>query len=245
MPAPLHIMEPGPPDNKRQRLASWSASSPRPVSLPRPHSTTTTSPLPPPRASNHHHHPGTYQAYTPRPTEPHPSAPPTPIHPAGPAPPHPESERRHHDQESYAPPMQDHYQPHSHPSASPAHGPYQSYAPREVKREGPDDPHRPNSTGHVSEPPHAHHTLPPPQSYPEPQPRHMSYDNGASLPPTPGSYRPAYPPPPTPLSAQPSYEQHASYPSESFYSVSYASTMPSSKQKKNTRASQVSILIHG
>jgi hypothetical protein len=69
----------------------------------------------------------------------------------------------------------------------------------------------------------------------------MSYDNGHSVPPTPGGYRTpgGYPAPPTPVAQQASYESHASYASsgapESFYSV-YSSSMPA--KKKNTRASQ-------
>lgn len=143
--------------------------------------------------------------------------------------------------------MPDHYQqpqPHLHPPASPAHGPYHPYPPREpstLKRELPEDLHRPNSTGHAPDahPPPSHHTLPPPPNYPDSQPRHISYDNGHSLPPTPGGYRgPSYPaPPPTPISQQPSYEPQGSYASEPMYSVSYSSSMPS--KKKNTRASQV------
>jgi hypothetical protein len=67
----------------------------------------------------------------------------------------------------------------------------------------------------------------------------MSYDNGHSVPPTPGGYRaPSYPPPPTPIQQQAPYDSHSSYqPSapESFYSV-YSSSAPT--KKKNTRASQ-------
>jgi hypothetical protein len=63
----------------------------------------------------------------------------------------------------------------------------------------------------------------------------MTYDNGPSVPPTPGGYRaPSYPPP-TPIAQQSPYEQHNSYPSETFYSV-YSSSVPA--KKKNTRASQ-------
>jgi hypothetical protein len=67
----------------------------------------------------------------------------------------------------------------------------------------------------------------------------MTYDNGPSVPPTPGGYRaPSYPPP-TPIAQQSPYEQHNSYPSETFYSV-YSSSVPA--KKKNTRASQVRAL---
>jgi hypothetical protein len=69
----------------------------------------------------------------------------------------------------------------------------------------------------------------------------MSYDNGHSVPPTPGGYHraPSFPPPPTPIQQQAPYDSHPSYqPSapESFYSV-YSSSAPT--KKKNTRASQV------
>lgn len=64
----------------------------------------------------------------------------------------------------------------------------------------------------------------------------MNYENGPSLPPTPGAYRaPSFPPPPTPVAHQSSYEQTPSYQAaEPFYSV-YSSV----SKKKNTRASQV------
>lgn len=113
-----------------------------------------------------------------------------------------------------------------------------------MKREVVEDPRRPNSTGHAPEslPPQPHAvpgTQAPaplqPSAFPPEgqQPRHMSFDNGHSLPPTPGAYRGPTFPPPTP-SQQP-YDSHGAYASEPFYSV-YSSV--ASAKKKNTRASQ-------
>lgn len=64
----------------------------------------------------------------------------------------------------------------------------------------------------------------------------MSYENGSSVPPTPGFYRPQSYPPPQP-SHQSSYEPHSSYQPapDQFYGV-YSSA--SAAKKKNTRASQ-------
>ncbi|KAL7945666.1 hypothetical protein V8C42DRAFT_353212 [Trichoderma barbatum] len=78
------------------------------------------------------------------------------------------------------------------------------------------------------------HPPPPPFQDNAPPPRHMNYDNGPSLPPTPSAYRaPSFPPPPTPMAHQSSYEQTPSYqPAEGFYNVY------STAKKKNTRASQ-------
>ncbi|KAI6784471.1 uncharacterized protein J7T54_006516 [Emericellopsis cladophorae] len=226
-------------------------------------------PPPPPQQQHHQHQQQRQQAQAPPPLQPHSSAPPTPLHhPSAGAPPlHPEStERRKHDQEPYAP-MNEHYQHQHHahqhqshhPPASPARNAYHPYPPREpasVKREHPaEDPHRPNSTGHapegISHPSHPasnhHHSLPPPANYPDGQPRHLSYDNGSSMPPTPGGYRPPQPPPPppppasygppttTPIPTQGSYESQNQYPYEpAVYNVAYS--VPS--KKKNTRASQ-------
>ncbi|KAF7550985.1 hypothetical protein G7Z17_g5342 [Cylindrodendrum hubeiense] len=224
-------------------------------------------PPPPPPGSLHHPgsnpYPHQHQHYPPRSVE-HASAPPTPA-PASAPPPHPEADRRHHEQEPYAH-MQDHYrqqqqpppqqqqqQPppqHQHPHQpppSPAHPSYQPYPSRDppIKRDPAEDQRRPNSTGHAPGPeglpstPHLAHPPPPPPpgAYSESQPRHMSYENAPSMPPTPGGYRaPSYPPP-TPVSHQPSYEQHGGYSSShdsSFYNV-YTSSQP---KKKNTRASQ-------
>ncbi|KAK7220557.1 hypothetical protein V2G26_008560 [Clonostachys chloroleuca] len=240
-------MEPAPPDHQQRHRLSWSSTSgPHGgvPSLPRPHSSTT-NPLPLPRVHNHPQPP--YASFTPRPADLH-SAPPTPVHPS-PVSHHPEPDRRHHDQEPYAP-MHDHYQPqqqqqHHHHPVSPAQGPYQqSYPPRDpslVKREPHDDSRRSSSTGHATDissgqhPPTPHHSLPPPPSYPDNQPRHMNYDNGH---PVPGGYRPPSYPPPTPVAQQAQYEPpHTSYSSNSdpYYSV-YPSSIPA--KKKNTRASQ-------
>ncbi|KAK8920817.1 hypothetical protein VCV18_008122 [Metarhizium anisopliae] len=220
-------------------------------------------PPPPPPVSHSHHHtgPGTYQQqYPPRPAELG-SGPPAsvPIHGHA-QPPLPDHDRRQHDQETLAP-MQDHFrqpghpqqqQPH-HPSQppSPAHPAYRQYPPRDsaIKRESGEDPRRSSSAGghapdslphtphpsSVSHPPPSHQ---PASAYPpEGQQRHMGYENGPSVPPTPGVYRPTSYPPPTPTH-QAAYESHASYPpaTEPFYGV-YTSSAAS--KKKNTRASQL------
>ncbi|GJN79072.1 hypothetical protein PLIIFM63780_002583 [Purpureocillium lilacinum] len=131
--------------------------------------------------------------------------------------------------------MHDHYRPHQpqpQPQPpSPAHAAYHTYPSREsvVKREVVEDPRRPNSTGHAPEslPPQPHAvpgTQAPaplqPSAFPPEgqQPRHMSFDNGHSLPPTPGAYRGPTFPPPTP-SQQP-YDSHGAYASEPFYKFS-------------------------
>lgn len=262
-------MDPGPPDGKRPRLSSWSASTAPASSLPHPHAASATHqhphpppphrpPPPPAHHPQHHPAPSPYQQpYPPRSAElasVPPPPPPAPIH--GHAqqqlpPQHPDLDRRHHEQETLAP-MQDYRQQQQQQQQplSPAHPPpYHQYASRDsvIKREVGEDPRRPNSTGHAPEPlpptPHAVSAPQPPAPLQpvayqaEAQPRHMSYDNGPSVPPTPGVYRAPTFPPPTP-SHQSSYESHGGYPSatETFYSV-YSSV--SSAKKKNTRASQV------
>lgn len=248
-------MDPVPPDSKRPRIAPHGA--------PLPH-LQTSSHLPPPIPQQHSHHPQHLQHPHPHPHQHQPTLPPPPPHSssypsyppraiepttaspahAGPSHPRHEADRRHHDQEPYAP-MQDHHY-RQQPPPSPAHAPYQQHQPypppREgiVKREGPYEDHsrRSSSTGHTLEgapavqpvPTHQHQ-LPP---YADGQQRHMSYDHGPpSVPPTPGGYRtPAYPPP-TPVAQ---YE-HPSYSSNEAYFNVYSS----SSKKKNTRASQVRI----
>ncbi|KAK2593416.1 hypothetical protein QQS21_008867 [Conoideocrella luteorostrata] len=201
-------------------------------------------PPPPPPA---HHHPTT-------PTQ-GPGPIPVPLHGHA-QPQHPDLDRRQIEQETLAP-MQDHFrqpaQPqHHHLSQppSPAHPPYHQYhAPREsyIKRESGDDSRRSNSAGghapdsllHTPHPVSASHPPPSHQqaAYSAEGQRHM-YENGPSVPPTPGAYRPTTYPPPTPTHQTP-YESHSNYPPapEQYYGV-YASSSSSGK-KKNTRASQV------
>jgi hypothetical protein len=151
--------------------------------------------------------------------------------------------------------MQDHFRPpgppqpqhhHSNQPPSPAHPSYHQYPPREpvIKRESGEDQRRSNSIGgHAPDSlPHPVSTSHPPSHqtstpYPPEGQRHMAYENGGSVPTTPGVYRPASYPAPTP-SHQPSYESHTNYPpaTEAFYGV-YTSS--SAAKKKNTRASQV------
>ncbi|KHN96932.1 C6 zinc finger domain-containing protein [Metarhizium album ARSEF 1941] len=161
--------------------------------------------------------------------------------------------------------MQDQFRQPGHPSQpqshhpsqplSPAHSAYHPYPPRDsvIKRESGEDPRRSNSAGghapdsvphstHASAVSHPQQPPPPPPHQPasayapEGQHRHMGYENGPSVPPNPGMYRPTSYPPPTPTH-QPSFESHASYPqaTEPFYGV-YTSSAAS--KKKNTRASQ-------
>ncbi|TWU79192.1 hypothetical protein ED733_008915 [Metarhizium rileyi] len=153
----------------------------------------------------------------------------------------------HFRQPGHPPPPQPH---HPNQPPSPAHPAYHQYPPRDsvIKRESGEDPrrstsaggHAPDSLSHtahlgsVSHPPPSHQTG---SAYPsEGQQRHMGYENGPSVPPTAGSYRPPNYPPQT-STHQPSYESHSSYPpaTEPFYGV-YTSSAAS--KKKNTRASQ-------
>ncbi|TFB04271.1 hypothetical protein CCMA1212_003803 [Trichoderma ghanense] len=221
-------------------------------------------PPPPPQGPSHHHHlhhhhhhpaSSPYPSYPPRSSElPPPPAPPAPASAHGHAQQHPDMDRRHSDQEILAP-MQDPYRqppppPPHHPGLqhpmSPAQHPYHPYANRDtvIKREPTEDLRRPNSTGHAPEslppPPQQQQQQqqphpPPPPFQDNPPPRHMNYENGPSMPPTPGAYRaPSFPPPPTPVAHQPSYEQTPSYQAaEPFYSV-----YSTASKKKNTRASQ-------
>ncbi|UNI20643.1 hypothetical protein JDV02_006714 [Purpureocillium takamizusanense] len=210
-----------------------------------------------PQHQQHHTAAGQYsQAYPPRAAE-HSSAPPPPPPPAGvhghvqhpqhhQHQQHTDVDRRPYEPDTLAP-MQDPYRTHQQQQQppSPVHAAYHTYPPREsiVKREVVEDPRRPNSTGHAPDslPPQPH-AVPgtqasaplQPSTFPsDGQPRHMSYDNGSSVPPTPGVYRAPTFPPPTP-SQQP-YDAHGAYPAEPFYSV-YSSV--ASAKKKNTRASQ-------
>ncbi|PFH62617.1 hypothetical protein XA68_12869 [Ophiocordyceps unilateralis] len=238
-------MDSGPPDGKRPRLSSWSASTPQTSSLPQPHV--------PPTAQRPaaHPHPPPYQQ---QPYPPH-TADHAHGHALQPQQQHPpDLDRRHRDQETLAP-MQDQYrqpsQPQPHPLSPALPHPYHQYPPPRdsvIKREAGEDLRRPNSTGHAPEPliP-ATHSVPAPNQPPAPlqpspfvpqsrQPaeRHMNYDTRPPVPQTAGVYRPSSFPPPTP-SHQPSYEPHGGYQqTDTFYSL-YQSA---NAKKKNTRASQ-------
>ncbi|UKZ72974.1 hypothetical protein TrVFT333_000611 [Trichoderma virens FT-333] len=223
-------MDPG-PDSKRPRLTSWAELPP---------------PAPPAPASVHGHaqqHPeidrrhSDQEILAPMQDPYRQPPPPPPQHHPGPQHPGPQLPGPQH-------PM------------SPAHTPYHPYANRDtiIKREPGEDLRRPNSTGHAPEslppppqmaPPHPQqqhpqqHPQQPQQQHPpppfqdNPPPRHMNYENGPSLPPTPSAYRAPSFPPPTPMAHQSSYEQTPSYqPAEPFYGVY------STQKKKNTRASQ-------
>ncbi|KAH7326067.1 hypothetical protein B0I35DRAFT_125234 [Stachybotrys elegans] len=200
-------MDPGLPDSKRPRLAPWANSSTQGVSLPHPHSSSSqlshhpphpAAPAPlstalPPHTLQHPSGPPHPHAYPPpHHTARHPEhipAPPAPSHvvpPPPPSQPHLEADRRHHEQEPYAP-MQDPYRPqqqHQPPPPPPHHQHQQQHSPSQphphypqyrrdsgVKREPPDDLRRPSSTGHVPEPtipqqPHPINTSLPPQPGP-------------------------------------------------------------------------------
>lgn len=157
------------------------------------------------------------------------------------------------------PPSPAHVPPPHGPPPPPPHAFHNAYPAREpvIKRDSADEhiavPRRPPSTSSGPEsqpihpppmssgphpPPHPSSTAPPPApphaAYPEDPRRHVSFDTGATAPPTPGSYgRPASYPPPGPVPHQQPYEPM--YSSDPYYSVQYAS----SSKKKTTRASQV------
>ncbi|KAI8629930.1 hypothetical protein F5Y19DRAFT_63937 [Xylariaceae sp. FL1651] len=226
-------MESGAPETKRPRLtpSSWSSHG---VSLPQPN---------PPHQpiSGVPHAPPPYQPPPPfsRPQEP----------PLPPAHHQPHDDRRHHhhhDHEPY-PPIQDN--PRQLPP-SPAHPSYLPYAPRDpvVKRDLGEEPalpqlRRPSSTGHVVDglPPTSHG---PPHSNPhhsEDPRRHMSFDNGASMPHSPALYRPppqSYHAPPTPVAQQAHYEgPHVYGPPPPMYPATLEIQAASAKRKAQ-RASQ-------
>ncbi|RDA93725.1 hypothetical protein CP533_0214 [Ophiocordyceps camponoti-saundersi (nom. inval.)] len=197
-------MDSGPPDGKRMRLESWSASA---TSLPHPHAPSTAHRPPPPPAAHHHHPPPPPPPPPPVPPVPPPIPPPPPSHPAtapyqqqpytphsadhAPAPPAPghghahhqqqhsaDLDRRHRDQET----LQDHYRQPSQPQARPLSPtlprPYHQYPPRDstINREAGEDLRRPNSTGHAPELliPPTHPLPAPNQPPAPPQPPHYS-----------------------------------------------------------------------
>ncbi|KAI1104510.1 hypothetical protein F4804DRAFT_188787 [Jackrogersella minutella] len=231
-------MEPGQHEHKRPRLQqtgpSWSSH--QAVSL--PHPTAAHIPL---ASGPHHSAPPPYQH---PPQHPPPfSRPPEPPLPSAH---HHLDDRRHHEHDPYPPMHELHRQPPLPPSS--AHPPFPSYAPRDpvVKRDPAEETslpqlRRPNSTGNVAEnlPPGPHgapHPNPPPPDDPR---RHMSYDNGPSMPHSPAMYRGPqnYHQPPTPVTQHSQYESpHLAYgPPAPMYQVEITQ---SSAKRKAQRASQ-------
>ncbi|KAI1860658.1 uncharacterized protein JN550_011383 [Neoarthrinium moseri] len=232
-------MEPGQSEAKRPRLdppasSPWASSHQGPI-------------LPPPQPAQTHHHPALspFQSHSIYGRQPEPPPPHQAHH-------HPD-DRRHHEQESYPhppPPMQDH---HRQPPPSPVHAPPFPPYRRDsiVKREsGEETPlpqmRRPNSTGNAPEGLPSHPSGHPPYlgQHPEDHRRPPSFDNGASMPPSPQVYRPQQqlPPfhaPPTPI-AQHTPQYDAPTPGYGPPSVSdmYSTVPVASAKRKAQRASQ-------
>ncbi|KAI6090560.1 hypothetical protein F4821DRAFT_267840 [Hypoxylon rubiginosum] len=141
------------------------------------------------------------------------------------------------------------HDPHRQPPLPPssAHPSFPSYPPRDpvVKRDPGDDNslpqlRRPNSTGNVTENlPPAPHGPPHPNPSPVDDPRrHMSYENGPSMPHSPAMYRPPpqnYHPPPTPVAQHPGYDSPHVYGPPTMYPTLEIAT---SAKRKAQRASQ-------
>ncbi|KAI1128851.1 hypothetical protein F5Y10DRAFT_166593 [Nemania abortiva] len=237
-------MEPGAHSTKRPRLtapapASWSNNlNGQAVSLPQPNP-----PHHPPVSGGPHHPPPPAQ-YQPASSFSRPPEPPLP-------PAHHQTlddHRHHHHEHDLYPPIQDN--PRQLPP-SPAHPPYPPYPPRDpiVKRDVGEESalpqlRRPSSTGHVVDglPPTPHGPPHPAQHHPEDPRRHMSYDNGASMPHSPALYRPpglpqTYHPPPPASQPPPHYEAPHGYGPPPIYPPTLEIQNATAKRKAQ-RASQ-------
>ncbi|KAG6022969.1 hypothetical protein E4U41_002118 [Claviceps citrina] len=165
----------------------------------------------------------------------------------------PQLQQQHHQSQSSTPAL-----PPYHHSYPPRCSVIKRESGDENWRSNPAGGHAPDSVHHTIQPPSAsqHHHPPPPPPPPPPLPapalpqlqqpgtysvegqqRHMTYENGPSVAPIPGVYRPSTYQPPIPPPSQPPYESLSNYPPvpEQYYGL-YAPS--SSTKKKSTRASQ-------